>query len=487
MSPWLVIGILAAYFALLLVIARFTGDDSNSSFFLGKKESPWYIVAFGMIGSSLSGVTFISVPGWVASSQFSYFQMVLGYLPGYLIIATVLMPLYYRLNLTSIYTYLSDRFGFWSYKSGAFYFLLSRLIGSAFRLYLVAIVLEYAVFTRLNMQVPFIVTVTLTIALIWLYTHKGGIKTIIWTDTLQTACMLLAVGFTVYVIASDLGVESLPALMSRIGESPMSETFFWSDWNDNKHFMKNFIGGAFIAIVMTGLDQDMMQKNLSCRNIKDAQKNVLGFSIVLLFANLMFLSLGVLLYEYAFLKEIAIPEKTDYLYPIIAMEGYLGVGVAVFFILGLVAAAYSSADSALTALTTSVCVDFLDIDKKSEAQQLKTRKRVHLWVSLVLIVIITLFKLINDDSVVSELFTVAGFTYGPLLGMYAFGLFTRLKINDKYIVWVVIAAPVLTFVLKKFSVVLFNGYQFGFELILLNGALTFLGMLLILDKKRVRG
>lgn len=477
MSPVLVLGVLLVYFALLMVISWVTRDTSNQAFFLGKKESPWYIVAFGMIGASLSGVTFISIPGWVQSSQFSYFQMVLGYLPGYLVIATVLMPLYYRLNLTSIYTYLEDRFGFWSYKAGAFFFILSRIIGASFRLYLVAIVLQYAVFDKLEMEVPFAVTVTLTIVLIWLYTFRGGIKTIIWTDTLQTLFMLLAVGFTLIVISQHFGWGP-SELITAVQESEYGQAFFWDDWGSSKHFVKNFVAGAFMAIVMTGLDQDMMQKNLSCRTIGDAQKNMFWFSIILVGVNILFLSLGAVLYLFAADQGIALPEKTDYLYPVIAMDGYLGIGVAVFFIIGLVAAAYSSADSALTALTTSVCVDFLGISSRDQAEQVRIRKGVHITLSLILIGVILVFKAINNDSVISELFTAAGFTYGPLLGLYAFGLFTPWKIRDRWVLPVVILSPLLSYVIKSNAPDWF-GYTFGFEILLVNGLLTFIGLFLI--------
>lgn len=481
MAPWLVVLVLVAYFAALVGIAYFTKDDSNTAFFSGKKQSPWYVVAFGMIGASLSGVTFISVPGWVESSQFSYFQMVLGYLPGYWVIAGVLLPLYYKLNLTSIYTYLRDRFGIWSYRSGAMYFLLSRIIGASFRLYLVAITLDYVVFQELNWDVPFIVTVSITIALIWLYTNSGGIKTIIWTDTLQTLFMLLAVVLTIWGIGSSLG-WSLGEMVDQIAASEYSQTFFFDDWNDKRHFVKNFLAGMFIAIVMTGLDQDMMQKNLSCKNLKEAQKNMYWFSTSLVFVNALFLGLGALLFLYAGEMGIAIPEKKDYLFATIAMGGTLNTAVGLLFIVGLVAAAYSSADSALTSLTTSFCIDFLDVESKDEKTQIRLRKQVHIGMSIVLILVISGFKLIHNDSVIAELFTAAGFTYGPLLGLFAFGLFTTYRIIDRRVVPVVVLAPIVSYFLKKYSVVLFGGYQLGFEVLLVNGLLTFIGLMLIISK-----
>jgi len=474
MTPIIIISVLLAYFALLIFISRMTSaDEGNESFFVGKRQSPWYVVAFGMIGASLSGVTFISVPGWVATSQFSYFQMVLGYLVGYAVIATILMPLYYRLNLTSIYSYLEDRFGFWSYKSGAFYFLLSRTIGASFRLFLVANVLQIIVFDAWN--VPFAATVALTIALIWVYTHKAGIKTIIWTDTLQTLFMIVGVILCFYYVADALNF-SINDAIEQISLSEYSKMFFLEDANSASFLPKKFFAGAFIAIVMTGLDQDMMQKNLSCPNIKDAQKNMFWFSIVLVFVNLLFLALGALLYIFA--DHFAITASGDDLFATVAMHESMPIVVGLFFLLGLIAAAYSSADSALTALTTSFCIDFLDIEKKEATKQIRIRKRSHILFSVILFLVILIFKLINDESVISALFKVAGYTYGPLLGMYAFGLFTKWKIKDHLIIPVVLLAPTLSYLLQL-KAPDWWGFHFGFELLIVNGALCFLGMLLI--------
>ena len=470
----MIISVLVGYFALLIFISKMTSDDDgNESFFVGKKQSSWYIVAFGMIGASLSGVTFISVPGWVATSQFSYFQMVLGYLLGYTVIATVLMPLYYKLNLTSIYSYLEGRFGFWSYKSGAFYFLLSRTIGASFRLFLVANVLQILVFDSWN--IPFAATVALTIALIWVYTHKAGIKTIIWTDTLQTLFMIVAVVLCFYYVADAMNF-SINTAIEQISLSEYSKTFFLEDANSASFFPKKFLAGAFIAIVMTGLDQDMMQKNLSCPNIKDAQKNMFWFSIVLVFVNLLFLGLGALLFLFA--NQVGISATGDDLFATVAMHESMPVVVGLFFLLGLIAAAYSSADSALTALTTSFCVDFLAIEKKEASKQISIRKRSHILFSVILFLVILIFKLINDESVISALFKVAGYTYGPLLGMYAFGLFTKWKIKDHLIIPVVLLAPILSYILQL-KAPDWWGFHFGFELLIVNGALCFLGMLLI--------
>lgn len=473
MSPILIITVIALYFLMLMGISYLTGrSDDNEAFFLGNRQSPWYVVAFGMVGASLSGVTFISVPGWVADSQFSYMQVVLGYVVGYLVIIKVLLPLYYRMQLTSIYSYLQERFGESSYKTGSVFFLLSRVIGASFRLYLVAIVLQFAVFD--DFEVPFWVTVLITIVLIWIYTFRSGIKTIIWTDTLQTTFMLAAVIITVFIIKRQVFPET--GLIEYVNNSEMSQIFFWENWRGTKHFWKNFLSGAFITIVMTGLDQDMMQKNLSCRNLRDAQKNMFWLSIVLVVVNLVFLSLGVLLYDYADIRGIT--EVGDTLFFAVALDGELGWAVAIFFIIGLIAAAYSSADSALTALTTSFCVDILKV-KKMDAQRAKQlRKIVHVGFSLVLFVVIILFKYTVDESVIKELFKAAGYTYGPLLGLYAFGLYTKLQVRDKWVPLVAILSPVLCYILDVNSEAWF-GYKFQFELLLVNGALTFVGLLLL--------
>ncbi len=472
-----VVAVILVYFALLFGIAHITSRGAgNSAFFLGERKSPWYIVAFGMVGASLSGVTFISVPGMVGSDQFSYLQMVLGYLPGYAVIAFVLMPLYYRLQLTSIYGYLGQRFGRNSYLAGAWFFLLSRSVGSAARLYLVAIVLQFLLFDAWG--VPFWVTVVLTIALIWLYTNKGGIRTIIWTDTLQTLFMLLAVGVTVVLVAGKMD-WTLGEALAQVGSSDLSRVFFFDDPKPGTYFWKQFLGGMFIAIAMTGLDQDMMQKNLSCRSIGEAQKNMVSFSLVLVVVNLVFLTLGALLYVYVERFGIEVPARADQLYPMLATDGGLPVMAGLLFLLGLIAAAYSSADSALAALTTSVCVDILEIDKRPEQQRLALRRRVHVIMSVVMVLLILLFKALNDDSVIKTVFRVAGYTYGPLLGLFAFGMMTRFAVKDRWVPVVAVLSPVVTYVLDRYSEQLFNGYKFGFELLLVNGALTFVGLLLL--------
>ena len=485
MNPTVVILFILGYFGLLMLISFLTSKGANNdTFFIGGHKSPWFLVAFGMIGASLSGVTFISVPGWVGASEFSYMQMVLGYFVGYAVVALVLMPLYYRLNLTSIYTYLDDRFGNASYKTGAAFFVLSRTVGAAFRLFLVAQVLQYLIFDKIILygttHVPFFVTVAITILLIWLYTFKGGIKTIVWTDTLQTLFMLIAVGVSIYFLSSELNL-GFSEMIQTVSDSDYGQVFFFDDWNDKRHFVKQFFSGVFITIVMTGLDQDMMQKNLSCKNIKEGQKNMFSFSIVLILVNFVFLVLGALLFLYLQQNGITAPDKLDNLFPEIATQ-HLPTIAGIFFILGLVAAAYSSADSALTALTTSICIDFLNVGNKEESLKVKLRKRVHILVSVALFVVILIFSLVNNESVISSLFKAAGFTYGPLLGLYAFGLMTKRAVIDKLVPIICVLSPIICGVLFLFSESWFNGYKFGFEILIVNGFLTFLGLFAISSK-----
>ena len=485
MSSYLILTLLLGYFLVLIIISYITGkNDSNVDFFKAGKQSPWYLVAFGMIGASLSGVTFISVPGWVEASQFSYFQVVLGYMVGYVVVAFVLLPVYYKLNLTSIYEYLFQRFGFVSHKTGAFFFFISRILGAAFRLYLVAIVLQQFVFSEWN--VPFEITVIISILLIWIYTFKGGIKTIVWTDTLQTLFMITAVVLSIYFITSNLGWSFTEFLDSEELKS-YSSIFNTDSILDKNYFLKSFFGGLFITICMTGLDQDMMQKNLTCKSLKDAQKNMLSFSVVLTFVTFLFLLLGALLFIYAKQNNIAIPlldgkPKTDLLFPEIALNSGLGITLGITFILGLIAAAYSSADSALTSLTTSFCIDILDMKDKSEAQQKSIRKKTHIGMSVLLVVVIIAFKYILNSNVISSLLTVAGYTYGPLLGLFAFGIFTNYKIKDRY-VWIVALASVTSvFMIGTIPANYLGGYVIGYELLPLNGLFTFLGLILIRRK-----
>ena len=472
-----IILLIAVYFGVLILISYLTGkDDSNEAFFKANKSAPWYLVAFGMIGASLSGVTFISVPGAVEAKQFGYLQVVFGYFFGYLIIAYVLLPIYYKLNLTSIYTYLRDRFGITSYKTGSIAFLISRIVGASFRLFLVAKVLQLLIFDSLG--VPFSITVIITVALIWLYTFKGGIKTIIYTDALQTFFMLVAVIVTITFLANALDLNSFTEVYTNVKQSAMSKVFFLDTINDSQYFIKSFLAGMFIAITMTGLDQDMMQKNLTCKNLKEAQKNMVSFSVVLIFVNILFLVLGLLLTQYA--TQNGINATKDDLFPTIAMLPEIGIMTSAFFLLGLIAAAYSSADSALTSLTTSFCIDIIELDKKPKEQQKKVRKKVHVLISMVLILVIILFNsLFKDVSVIWELFKAAGYTYGPLLGLFAFGILTKSQIKDKYVWIIAVIAPIVSFTINQYSADLLNGYQIGFEILIINGLLTFLGLVLI--------
>ena len=486
MSATQILLLIGAYFLVLILISYFTGkNDSNADFFKAGKQSPWYVVAFGMVGASLSGVTFISVPGWVGDSQLTYMQVVLGYLFGYFVVAFVLLPLYYRLNLTSIYEYLHDRFGKMSHHTGAFFFFVSRVLGAAFRLYLVAIVLQQFVFDDLGIRFEF--TVVISILLIWLYTNKGGIKTIVWTDTLQTLFMILAVILSIVMINEELGWSFGEFLASE--ELKNYNDFLVTDSFLNKsYFIKSFVGGMFVTICMTGLDQDMMQKNLTCKSLKDAQKNMVSFSFVLVGVTFLFMLLGALLFIYSKREGIGIPlmdgtPKTDLLFPEIALNGNLGLALSITFMLGLIAAAYSSADSALTSLTTSFCVDFLNVEEKEEKAQKRIRKRTHIVMSVVLVIVIIAFKYILSSNVIDSLLTVAGYTYGPLLGLFAFGILTKHKIKDTY-VWIVALASVVTIVLiANVPTDYLGGYQVGYELLPLNGLLTFIGLWFIRIKK----
>jgi SSS family solute:Na+ symporter len=480
MSPLLILVIFLIYTLVLFAVTWYTARRAdNQSFFLGNKISPWFVVAYGMIGASLSGVTFMSVPGWVKDTQFSYMIVVLGYLFGYFVIALVLLPLYYRLKLTSIYSYLEQRFGFWSYKTGAGFFILSRTLGASLRMFLVINVLQIFVFDAWN--VPFWINVLIFIILIILYTLKGGIRTIIWTDTLQTTFMLLAVVLSVIYIGKSLHTPLLK-LVSIVKESNISNMLI-TDWHHPQFFIKQFFSGMFITIVMTGLDQEMMQKNLSCRNIKEAQKNMFTFSGILVVVNLLFLFLGALLLIFMQNNGLIIASSDD-IFPTIAIK-YLGPVSGVVFLIGLISAAFPSADGALTSLTTSVSIDFLGLERREGiTEKAKTRIRyvVHLIIALVFFICVLMFSALNDRAVIDKLFTIAGYTYGPLLGLYSFGLFTKRNVNDRITPVIAILSPLACFFLSKYSVVLFNGYKFGFELLLLNGLLTFTGLYLFSRK-----
>ncbi|MCM4169059.1 hypothetical protein KCTC52924_00176 [Arenibacter antarcticus] len=479
MSPLIVFGVIAAYFGMLMAISYFTSKKSdNNTFFTGNKASPWYLVAYGMVGASLSGVTFISVPGEVGNTAWTYLQFVMGNMVGYAIIAFVLIPLFYKLNLISIYEYLKDRFGIKSYRTGATLFIISQTIGASFRLFLAALVLQIAFFNAFG--IPFWVTVFITILLIWLYTYKAGIRTIVYTDTLQTTFLLAAVIISIVVILQHLDLK-LGDLYGVVASNPMSKIFEW-DWLSNRNFYKTFLAGVFITIAMNGLDQNVMQKNLTCKNIKDAQKNILWFSVTFFLSTMLFLILGVLIYEYAVSHNIAIPERTDDLYPLLALN-YFGVLAGIVFLIGIVAAAFSSADSALTALTTSFCVDILDIRKKQSSQK-NIRQYVHIGFTFLMFAVIVIFNAFNDSSVVSAVFKVAGFTYGPLLGLFAFGLLFKQKIHDKLVPLICILSPILSIILDQNSETWFNGFRFGFEILLVNAAFTMIGLWMLSKRKK---
>ncbi len=482
MTPGLILISFIIYTAMLFIVSRLTlrKQADNESYFTGNRNSPWYVVAYGMIGASLSGVTFMSVPGLVKNEQFSYMVLVFGYLAGYFVIANVLLPLYYRMNLTSIYTYLEKRFGAASYKTGSFYFILSRLIGSSFRMFLVVNVLQIFVFD--NWGIPFGITVCLFMTLILLYTFRGGIKTIVWTDTLQTTFMLTAVVITIIIIskAMNLGIGEM---LQRANEEGYTRMFI-TDINDPRFFLKQFFAGMFITIVMTGLDQDMMQKNLSCRNLGDARKNVLTFGFILIPVNLMFLFLGAVLWIYSGEVGIGITQTTDELFPTAALQ-YLGVVAGLTFFFGLVSAAYSSADGTLTALTTIFCIDFLGLKRKpgiSEDAIRVVRQKVHVGFAVLVTLVIIGYAAINDEAIISKLFTIAGYTYGPLLGLYVFGLYTKWQVKDRWVPVVAVLSPILSYLLSSHSEFLFNGYRFGFEILIVNGFLTFIGLLLLRKK-----
>lgn len=482
LSPQLILFILIGYFLMLILISYLTsrGSSDNHSFFMAKRQSPWYLIAIGMIGTSISGVTFISVPGWVEARSMSYMQTVFGFLLGYTVISFVLMPMYYKLNLISIYTYLEKRFGNASYKTGSAFFLLSRTIGSGFRLYLAAMVMHQ--FVTSPFGIPFWVTVAITIGLIWSYTFKGGVKTIIWTDLIQTLCLISTLVMTLYIIGDRLGLD-ISGIIRTVTESPKSQVFFFENgWGDAKNFFKQFLAGASICIVMSGLDQDIMQKNLTVKTLRGAQINMMSYGALLAFINLLFLVLGILLFMYAKQNGIAIPvlngtPRTDLLFPTIALN-YSTPLIGVLFFLGLLASTYASADSALTSLTTAFCIDFLGFQKK-ETQEEKThttRTLVHLGFSVLLFFIIIIFYVINDSSVIEAIYKAAGYTYGPLLGLFAFGFLTKKKIRDHLAPYICIASPILTYIINQNSEAWFNGYKFDFELLILNGLITFIGL-----------
>lgn len=474
MNSYIILSIIAIYFGILLLIAWITGrkSSSNDAFFLGNRKSPWYIVSIGMIGTSLSGVTFVSVPGMVRSIDMTYMQTVLGFFFGYILIAKVLLPLYYKLGLTSIYSYLGDRIGRRSYKTGASFFLLSKIVGAAARLYLVVLILQHYVFSTWN--IPFWVTVVISIFLVWLYTYRSGIKTIIWTDTLQALCLVAMLVVIIWKVKDSMELD-MGSMIQTLADSPHFRIFEFDDWHSTQHFVKQFFSGIFITIVMTGLDQDMMQKNLSCKSLKDAQKNMYTYGFAFTPVNFLFLSLGVLLLSLAAQKNIALPALNDDILPMFCTSGILGHSILIFFTIGIIAAAFSSADSALTALTTSFCVDILGVEKEEAHKAKRTRLMTHFLISILFVIIILIFKAVNSRSVIDAIYMIASYTYGPLLGLFVFGLFTKKHPRDKYVPYICILSPLICFA-TDYLVKQYTGYAFGYEMLMVNGAITFFGL-----------
>ena len=477
MSPFAVIITIAAYFLVLFGVSYLAGRKAdNAGFFIGNRKSSWYVVAFAMIGSSISGVTFMSVPGMVDPKAFSYMQMVLGFFVGQIIISFVLIPLFYKINLFSIYEYLDKRFGVRSYKTGAWFFFISKMLGASVRLFLVCVFLQMLVFGPLNL--PFVLNVIFTVLLVWLYTHQGGVRTLIWTDSLKTFCLIVSVILTIYFIAKSMNMN-FTGMVAAIRGSDLSRTFFFDNPKEKTFFWKQFLAGIFTMIATTGLDQDFMQRNLSCKNPRDSQKNILTSGFIQLGINMMFLMLGVLLYIFADSKCITHPAKSDELFPMIATGGYLPYIVGILFIVGLISSAYAAAGSALTALTTSFTVDVVGIHGKSEGDIKKSRKKIHLAMAVVMGVVIFVFNLLNNTSVIDAVYVLASYTYGPILGLFAFGIFTKKQVRDKWVPLVAIASPALCFIIQKITVALWE-YHFSYELIIMNAAITFIGMCMLI-------
>ena len=477
MTPLSVIITIAAYFAILFTVSYIAGRKAdNAGFFVGNRKSSWYVVAFAMVGSAISGVTYVSVPGMVAASNFGYLQMVLGFIAGQLIIAYLLVPLFYKMNLVSIYEYLENRFGMSSYRTGAWFFFISKMLGAAVRLFLVCLTLQLLVFEPFGL--PFLLNVAITVALVWLYTFQGGVKSLIWTDSLKTFCLVVSVVLCIWYIASDLNL-SFTGMVSTIADSDMSRIFFFDDVNSKQYFFKQFLAGAFTMIAMTGLDQDMMQRNLSCATPRDSQKNIVLTAVSQIFVIFLFLVLGVLLYLYMERSGMAAPAKSDQVFSLVAVEGGLPLVVGILFVVGLISSTYSAAGSALTALTTSFTVDMLEGTKRyGDARLTRIRRGVHVAMALLMAGVILAFEYWADDSVINLVYKVASYTYGPILGMFAFGMFTRLKVRDRWMPLVALAAPALSALVQWWALKTW-GYQIGFELLIYNAAFTMVGMLLL--------
>jgi Na+/proline symporter len=480
MDPILILISIVIYFAVIFGISRLSSRKAdNESFFVGNRKSPWYVVAFAMIGAAISGVTFVSVPGMVAASGFSYLQMAMGFAVGQIIIALILIPLFYRMNLTSIYGYLESRFGISSYKTGAWFFFISKMLGASVRLFLVCAVLQFLLFDHFG--IPFVFSVAISIALVWLYTYKGGVKTLIWTDSFKTLCLVVSVVMCICYISSGMNLNFAGMLRS-IGDHDYSQIFFFDDINDRRYFFKQFLAGVFTVIATTGLDQDFMQKNLSCKNPRDSQKNLIVSGILQMFIILLFLMLGVLLYIFAATKGIDLPAKSDELFPMLATGGYFPVIVGILFITGLVSSAYAAAGSALTSLTTSFTIDILGSVRNEKKATAGRRKAVHVAMAVTMGAVIILINLLNNTSVINAVYVLASYTYGPILGMFAFGILTRRTVRDRYIPLVAILSPLLSLVIDLHSEKWLNGYSFSYELLIMNALFTFTGFLLLSRK-----
>jgi SSS family transporter len=483
MTPIFVLITIVAYFLVLFGVSHLSGRKAdNAGFFSGNRKSPWYIVAFSTIGAAISGVTFVSVPGMVAVSGFSYMQMVLGFAVGQFLIAFVLIPLFYKMNLTSIYEYLENRFGMSTYKTGAWFFFISKMLGASIRLFIVCVVLQLLVFEPLHL--PFILNIVFTVGIVWIYTFRGGVKSLIWTDSLKTFCLIVSVGLTIYYIARNLGLTG-GNMFAFFGDTEMSKMFFFDNANDKRFFWKQFLAGIFTVIATTGLDQDMMQRTLSCKNPKDSQKNMITGGVLQIFINLLFLMLGVLLYTFAAKNSIALPDKGDEVFPFLATQGFFPVIVSVLFIIGLISAAYAAAGSALTALTTSFTIDILEsTKKKTEKEVAGIRKKVHIGMAVVMGLVIFVINILNNASVIDTVYKLASYTYGPLLGMFVFGIFVKKPVRDKWVPWVAILSPALSFVVDINSKAWFGGYEFSHERLILNAGFTFIGLCLLIRKKK---
>ena len=484
MSPLLVLVSIAGYFAVLFSVSYFTGRKAdNAGFFSGNRKSRWYVVAFATIGAAISGVTFVSVPGMVAGSGFSYLQMILGFAVGQILIAFVLIPLFYRMNLVSIYEYLETRFGLSTYGTGAWLFFVSKMLGASVRLYIVCVVLQLLVFEPFGLS--FVINVIFTVGIVWLYTFRGGVKSLIWTDSLKTFCLIVSVGMCIYYISGNLSADG-GSVISVITGSDMSKIFFFDDINDRRYFFKQFLAGIFTVIALTGLDQDLMQKSLSCKNFKDSQKNIITGAVLQIFVNLLFLVLGVLLYSYATKNAIVLPDKGDEVFPFLATQGYFPLVVSILFIIGLVSAAYAAAGSALTALTTSFTIDILKSAKegKTETETAATRQKVHVGMAIVMGLVIYAISILNNASVIDTVYKLASYTYGPLLGMFIFGIFTKWKIRDRWAPLVSIVSPFLCLILDINSRAWFNGYVFSHERLILNALFTFIGLCLLISREK---